>query len=221
MYKAIFTLWVVVLIIFVFCFSVFGEEAKKEKRFEVNGFSGLYVVPGFLLGLGSSKHPDHLTGVIYGGAARYLFNDRYSLGLNLFKANVSGFDGWNRDGEQATLASMGIQGDAYGDTTWDLKGVYIDLERRFLSKTNRVRPYARVGLGVGDLNVDFNGTFYGTYAGTNHKIQEPANDHVHRVIPIVHLGSGADVRIVDWLHFQAGGYWNTGYGLEGRLFVRF
>lgn len=195
-----------------------SSTESKSPQFYVEPFVGSNVMPGFLLGFEADRHPDELKGHIEGVRTGYLFNDRYSLGIALLHADVSGTGLW---GDKSQEASHGVSGTTYGTAQIEIFGVAIEGVRRFYLIDN-LNLVTRAGLGVGYLDVRFNGVFDGyLLQDPSITINEPANETHNRIIPVVELGAGIEWRPIKNFSIVVGPYWNTGYGAEGSLNILF
>jgi hypothetical protein len=203
-----------------------GHAAKRrlfKNRLMVEASYGYYQIPGQLFELDSSvtEHPPHLLGEIRALRGSYEVSRKWSLGVQAFKIQATGNGRWARSDTPEVLAQNNIAGEILGKTEWELQGITVDVERRFLR--GPVNPFVRVGGGLGEVEVKFTGEFRGheTMSGFNFPVVEPARDRIVRKVPIVIAEMGLRFHLTKRLNYSMSGYWNTGYGARLALGARF
>lgn len=157
--------------------------------------------------------PDHMVGTIRSVSADWNFNRNWSLGLTGAKVESHGYGVWERDDTAQTLLDNQVVGVASGKTDWDFQYVALEAERRFWVK-RWLAPYVRLGGGLGQLTVTFNGKFIGyeTQSGFNTAVVNEATDRVVTHVPVVALELGArlyptkDLVLSPSLYMVNGGY---------------
>lgn len=203
-----------------------GHAAKRrllKNRLMVEASYGYYQIPGQLFDLDSSvtEHPPHLTGSIRGLRGSYEMSRKWAIGVQAFRIEAMGNGRWARSDTPDILAQNNISGEIIGKTEWELQGITVDVERRFLR--GPVNPFVRVGGGLGEVTVKFTGEFRGheTMSGFNFPVVEPAKDKIVRKVPIVIAEMGLRFNLTKRLSYVMSTYWNTGYGARLALGARF
>lgn len=191
------------------------NSGKLWNRLSVDGYYGYYHFPGGLVRLDESivQSPDKFWGGIRGLRLDFAVDNNWLVGLNLFKIESHGYGAWERNDTKSILAANGVDGKVNGKTDWDWQGFALEAERRFLK--GDFRPYCRVGLGVGELAVNFRGRFAGheKISGFNFPVEEPANDAIKRLMPVAAVEVGVRLMPLSGLVWSPAFFWNTGgYG---------
>ncbi len=207
------------------CVRVPSAQCAQMDKLSLEVADGNYTLPGMLLGMDKSivEHPKGLSGEVRSLRALYALNAHNLVGVSWMKLNASGDGNWARSDTAQQLATNNVAGMITGRTDIDLNGVTLDYEHRFMTIRGIVTPYARVGLGVGELTVRFNGKFIGheTQSGMNYPVTNDANDAVKRTVPIVNMEAGMRVMLYRHLGMSVAGFWNTGYGALGAFDLKF
>ena len=192
---------------------------SKNHIYSIEPFASIHIIPALLLGIEADVYPkDGLKGHAEGLRAGYLFNDKYTLGLALFHADVSGTGPW---GDKSEEASHGVTGNTHGTVNMEIFGFGVEATRRFYIFDN-LNLLLRLGLGVGYLDVQFHGFFNGNVLqDPSIEIHELAEEYYNRIIPLIGLGAELEWCITRRLSLIAGPYWNTGFGAEVSLLYRF
>lgn len=194
------------------------SQAKESSwhKLSIEGINGYYKLPGMLLDMDKSivEHPNYLVGEISGIRGTYAINDFWSVGGTWLRISANGYGAWARSDTAETLAANGVTGIVYGKTDIELRGVVLEVERRFWRNKALLGPYIRGGLGAGELTVDFRGKFTGheTVSGFNFPVEEDARDKVKKTIPLVSLEAGLRFLLAKNVTVTLAGYWNTGCG---------
>lgn len=208
------TLWCIVALLCMLAVVARADDTKTPALY-VGPFVGYHTVPGFLLSFEADTYPKgglkgHAEGVRFG----YNFDDAYSLGGVLFHSDVSGSGPW---GQRGKAESYGVTGTARGTVDMDVLGIGIEGTRRF-HIWDGFGLVTRLGLGVGYVDVNFDGAFDGHVIDyPDHKIHEPAHEHRNRIIPLLGLGASLEWRPLRNLVVSAGPHWNTGFGAEASI----
>lgn len=192
---------------------------------EVSGGSNFLPVKKVLSATEKSivESPDHMTGTIRNVRADLNLSRNWSLGLTGGKIESHGYGVWARDDTAQTLLDNQVEGTASGRTDWDLQYVTLDVERRFWVK-RWLAPYVRLGGGLGQLTVVFNGKFHGyeTQSGSNYPVDNDATDRVVMHVPVVALEFGARLYPTERLVVSPSLYTvNGGYGAKLGLGCQF
>ena len=200
-----------------------SEVSKNRFLMEVAG--GYYNIPGGLFDFDNSivEHPPHLIGFIRTFRLGFNLKESLSLGGQYFKLEASGGGNWARSDTAEVLTANNIAGVIIGKTEWKLEGFVLDVEKTFLSSKDKVRPFMRLGGGLGEVTVNFQGEFRGheTLSGFDFPVVEPAVDKVKRKIPIINVETGLRFEPKKYFNFSVSGYWNTGYGVKLGLETKF
>jgi hypothetical protein len=206
--------------------------ASPRLAFEASG--GYYYFPGVLFKLGNdiTEHPDHLTGSSVTVQASYRLNPRWAVGVEGVRLHASGQGPWARPSLAEELVLNEVMGEVTGKTTLTITGAALTIERQFRSG-HALSPFLRFGVGAGVLDLKFRGHFVGVVTSSEDPssedpssqdpitIQEPAEDAIRRVIPLVTATGGIRYRPTHYFGLVISGYWNTGYGARGGIEIQF
>ncbi len=206
------------LFLFIFLIPAFGQKSNNfVERFSLESSVGYNRVPGVLFSLDKSvtRHPDNFSGLYRNYSLNYELNKKWSLGLSFIDITSAGRGEWSRSNTEDEFKQNGVSGIVTGKTRMDIQGGVFSVRRVFFVN-KRAQPYLQIGLGLGSLNVSFNGQFVGheTESGYNFPVVEDAEDHVRHLIPLVGLESGIRCRVFKHLYVSGAPYWNTGFGYK-------
>jgi hypothetical protein len=183
-----------------------------------------YYFPGVLFRLGDdiTEHPDHLTGSSVTVQASYRLSPLWAVGIEGVRLEASGRGPWARQSLAEELARNEVMGEVTGTTELTITGAALTVERQFRAG-RALSPFLRLGVGAALLDFEFRGHFVGMDTSSEDPItfQEPAEDAIERVIPLVTASGGVRYRPTRYLGLFLSGYWNTGYGARGGIEIRF
>jgi hypothetical protein len=190
--------------------------------FEASG--GYYEFPGALFRLGDdiTEHPDHLSGSSVSVQASYRLSPRWAVGLEGVRLQASGEGPWARPSLTEELVRNEISGEVTGTTELTITGAALTVERQFRAE-HALSPFLRLGAGIALLDLEFRGHFVGVETSSEEPItiQEPAEDAIRRIIPLLTASAGIRYRLTRYLGLSVSGYWNTGYGARGGIEIQF
>ena len=196
------------------------ERVRQSAQIYAKMYAGGQMVPGALVEFATDKVRGDAIGYVAGArVGRISKSKKYSAGVNVFHGKFSG-DGVVTDISE--FKRYGVDGKASGKAKVNVTGVGIEAERRFKVKDNVVL-FVRLGpLGVGVVGGEIKGSFKGHVTKAPQiKVEGPGKRKFHNVIPIVGAGVGVEWNITKHISAFAGPYWNTGFGAEAGIAVRF
>jgi hypothetical protein len=201
-----------------------GPAPPDTSRLTFEASGGYYYFPGVLFRLGDdiTEHPDHLTGTSVTVQASYRLSPQWAVGVEGVRLEASGRGPWARPSLAEELARNEVTGEVTGTTELTVTGAALTVERQFRAG-RALSPFLRLGVGAALLDLEFRGHFVGVDTSSEDPItfQEPAEDAVQRVIPLVTVSGGVRYRPTRHLGLFLSSYWNTGYGARGGVEIRF
>lgn len=195
---------------------VFAQSAQEaEEKFSVEASVGYNYVPGFLLGLDNSitKHPDGLSGLYKDTNFSFPLGGHWSLGFSLFDVNSTGEGQWERTDTKEQFRKGGVDGIITGETSMRNTGFTMNFKKAFRTD-KKLQTYLKFGVGLGWLNVKFDGKFVGheTESGMDLPVVEDASDRVKHDLFLVTMEGGVRYKLGRHILIYAAPYWNTGFG---------